>query len=294
MTRPTTWWLTSRSASRRSTSARCRSCDLCDSGKWPDGRHHRCRHDPRRRRRRLRGSVGLGPIRGFYIQDPTRRRRRRDLGRYLRLQWQRRSVNLGDVVLVSGTRRRISGPDADQRNLVFSLRHRNGGPGGRDAATAVCRTHWNHSKACSCGCRRRCTSPSTSSSDASARSWCPLAGDLTQPTRRHPPGPDADALQAANNLNRLIIDDDTNVQNPDPIAFGRVGQPLSASNTLRGGDTTTGIVGVMTYTWAGNTPSGNAFRVRPIGSLTGTVSFAPANPRPPAPRAQPGRFASRA
>ena len=30
-------------------------------------------------------------------------------------------------------------------------------------------------------------------------------------------------------------------QNPDPIVFGRGGQPLSATNTLRGGDTVTGV-----------------------------------------------------
>ena len=65
--------------------------------------------------------------------------------------------------------------------------------------------------------------------------------------------------------NRLIIDDALNNQNPDPIVFGRGGEPLSAANTLRGGDTATGIVGVMTYTWAGNSASGNAYRVRPGG-----------------------------
>ena len=37
------------------------------------------------------------------------------------------------------------------------------------------------------------------------------------------------ALQAANELNRLIIDDADQAQNPDPIVFGRGGQPLSAS-----------------------------------------------------------------
>ena len=37
----------------------------------------------------------------------------------------------------------------------------------------------------------------------------------------------------------------------------------------------------MTYTWAGNAASGNAYRVRPIGALGGGVpNFAPANPRP--------------
>ncbi|WP_296761593.1 Ig-like domain-containing protein, partial [Roseiflexus sp.] len=75
---------------------------------------------------------------------------------------------------------------------------------------------------------------------------------LRQPTDVVDPGPAALALQAANDRNRIILDDELNNQNPDPIRFGRGGNPLSAGNTLRGGDTVTGLVGVMTYTWAGN------------------------------------------
>jgi len=108
------------------------------------------------------------------------------------------------------------------------------------------------------------------------------SGDrLVQPTQVVAPGAPAVALQAENALNRIIVDDALNVQNPDPILFGRGGQPLSASNTLRGGDTASGIVGVMTYTWAGNAASGNAYRVRPVNALGGGVpDFQPANPRP--------------
>lgn len=105
---------------------------------------------------------------------------------------------------------------------------------------------------------------------------------LQQPTNVVLPGVPALALQAANNLNRIIIDDANNGQNADPILFGRNGLPLSASNTLRGGDTTTGVVGVMTYTWAGNSASGNAYRVRPINAMSGFVNFVEANTRPAA------------
>ncbi len=105
-------------------------------------------------------------------------------------------------------------------------------------------------------------------------------GRLFQPTHLVPPGAEAAALQAENNLNRIILDDDLNNQNPDPILFARGGEPLSASNTLRGGDTITGLTGVMTYTWSGNSASGNAYRVRPINALGGTYNFEPANPRP--------------
>ncbi|MEV4262430.1 ExeM/NucH family extracellular endonuclease [Kribbella sp. NPDC049584] len=107
-------------------------------------------------------------------------------------------------------------------------------------------------------------------------------GRLRQPTAdiRATDQAAVQALQNANNLNRLIIDDATQAQNPDPIVFGRGGQPLSASNTLRGGDTVTDPVGVLTYTWAGNAASGNAYRLRPIGSLSGTAVFDAVNERP--------------
>ncbi len=103
---------------------------------------------------------------------------------------------------------------------------------------------------------------------------------LSQPTNVALPGAPALALQAQNDLNKIIIDDALQNQNPDPILFGRGGQPLSASNTLRGGDTATGIVGIMTYTWAGNSASPNAYRVRPINALGGTIQFEPVNLRP--------------
>ncbi|MCB9010067.1 MAG: ExeM/NucH family extracellular endonuclease, partial [Ardenticatenaceae bacterium] len=61
--------------------------------------------------------------------------------------------------------------------------------------------------------------------------------------------------------------------------------PLSASNTLRGGDTASNTIGVFTYTWAGNSASGNAYRVRPLTALGGYINFDPANDRPAGPTA---------
>jgi predicted extracellular nuclease len=105
---------------------------------------------------------------------------------------------------------------------------------------------------------------------------------LRQPTAEVAPGPDAAARQLANDRNRLILDGARNDQNPDPIRFGRGGQPLSAENTLRGGDTVTDFVGVMTFTFSGNaSASGNAYRVRPVDEQQASVpSFVAANPRP--------------
>lgn len=109
-------------------------------------------------------------------------------------------------------------------------------------------------------------------------------GRLAQPTNVVAPGAAATALQAQNDLNRLIVDDPLQNQNADPILFGRGGNPLSASNTLRGGDQATGMVGVLTYTWAGNAASGNAYRLRPVGALGGGVpNFIAANARPASP-----------
>lgn len=108
---------------------------------------------------------------------------------------------------------------------------------------------------------------------------------LAQPTNVVQPGAPALALQASNNLNRIILDDELNNQNPNPIRFGRNGFPLSASNTLRGGDSATGIVGVMTYTASGSSASGNAYRVRPYNALSGAANFVAANSQPALPPA---------
>ena len=107
------------------------------------------------------------------------------------------------------------------------------------------------------------------------------SGDrLYQPTNLVAPGPEALALQAENDLNRVIVDDTLNNQNPDPIIWGRGDQPLSAENTLRGGDTTTGATGVMTYGWAGNSASPNNWRLRPVDQTGTGITFEAVNARP--------------
>ncbi|NJO39967.1 MAG: ExeM/NucH family extracellular endonuclease [Cyanobacteria bacterium CRU_2_1] len=71
---------------------------------------------------------------------------------------------------------------------------------------------------------------------------------------------------------RIVLDDGSSVQNPDPILLGRGGNPLSASNTLRGGDTVTGLSGVLDERFG-------AFRIQPVAP----VNFVPTNPRETAP-----------
>ncbi len=73
---------------------------------------------------------------------------------------------------------------------------------------------------------------------------------------------------------RIVLDDGLTIQNPDPIIHARDGQPLSASNTLRGGDTVTGLTGILDDRF-GAANIGN-YRLQPIAP----VDFQGTNPRP--------------
>ncbi|MEL6779738.1 MAG: hypothetical protein AAFO06_21070, partial [Cyanobacteria bacterium J06597_16] len=79
------------------------------------------------------------------------------------------------------------------------------------------------------------------------------------------------AYQEAIAARQITLDDGSTQQNP-PSFFGRGGQPLSATNALRGGDTVTGLTGVLSFDFG---------RYR-IQSNQG-VDFQPTNPRPAAP-----------
>jgi uncharacterized protein len=95
-------------------------------------------------------------------------------------------------------------------------------------------------------------------------------GRLQQPTNVVEPGAAANALQAQNNLNKLMMDDASNLQNPDPVIFPAPG--LSADNTLRSGDTVANLQGVITYDFG-------VYRILP----TSTPNFIHTNARPLAP-----------
>lgn len=113
---------------------------------------------------------------------------------------------------------------------------------------------------------------------------------LSEPTSIVAPGAPALAQSAANLLNQIMLDDDLQQQNPDPIRFGRGGNPLTAANTLRGGDTVTALQGVLTQTdatTAANVPATSdpvRYRLRPFNVLNQvTPQFVAANPRPASP-----------
>lgn len=95
---------------------------------------------------------------------------------------------------------------------------------------------------------------------------------LPQPTNVVAPGAQANALQIQNDLDRLLLDDGNRQRYPDPTPY------LQASGTLRAGDTTSGVVGVLTQ-------SDGRYRLEP----TATVTFTANNPRSPLPPAVDGR-----
>ncbi|GEM46907.1 ExeM/NucH family extracellular endonuclease [Deinococcus cellulosilyticus] len=79
----------------------------------------------------------------------------------------------------------------------------------------------------------------------------------------------------------LTIDDGSLSQNPDPVVFARDGKPLSASNTLRGGDSAE-VTGVLSYSFEGWNNSSVRYRVHATDAkFTGPV-------RPAAPEAGAG------
>jgi uncharacterized protein len=98
---------------------------------------------------------------------------------------------------------------------------------------------------------------------------------LPQPTNVAMPGTQALAVQARNDLNRLVLDDASYAQNP-AVLFGRSGSPLTADNTLRGGDTVRDLAGVLTRTSAG-VSGAVTYRLRAVEPAP---AFAAANPRP--------------
>jgi predicted extracellular nuclease len=95
-------------------------------------------------------------------------------------------------------------------------------------------------------------------------------GRLYTPTALATPGAAALAQLDQNNRSRIILDDGDNQQNIDPTVHPLGG--LSASNTLRVGDTLPGLTGVMDYRFSN-------YRIQPVGP----ISFDQVNLRTAAP-----------
>ncbi len=97
-----------------------------------------------------------------------------------------------------------------------------------------------------------------------------VGGRLDNPTNVVAPGAPAQALQDLNNRSRILLDDGNNQQNIDPTLYPQGG--LSATNTLRVGDTLPSLTGVLDFRFS-------LYRVQPVGP----ISFTHSNPRPLAP-----------
>jgi predicted extracellular nuclease len=96
-------------------------------------------------------------------------------------------------------------------------------------------------------------------------------GRLVKPTNVHRPGtPLALSLADLNARSSLMLDDGTSQQNPNPTPY------IGADNTLRAGDTLSGITGVIDYGLATNLTDGLAmYRIHP----TVVPAFTRANAR---------------
>ncbi len=80
------------------------------------------------------------------------------------------------------------------------------------------------------------------------------------------------AYQDAIATRQILLDDGQTIQNPNPIIHGRGGNPLSATNTLRGGDTVNNLSGVLSFGF-------DEYRIQPVAP----VDFQPTNTRPETP-----------
>lgn len=98
-------------------------------------------------------------------------------------------------------------------------------------------------------------------------------GRLLTPTQVAAPGQAATEVAAQNALNQLLVDDGSNLQNPDPVIYP---QPtgLSAANSLRSGDSVVGATGVLVYDFG-------VYRLQP----TQPLNFIAGNERPTGPAA---------
>ena len=96
---------------------------------------------------------------------------------------------------------------------------------------------------------------------------------LDQYTQFYAPNVSGYAAYLADNARRsIVLDDASGVQNPANIILGRLSNPLSASNTLRGGDAVSGITTILDHRFGD-------YRLQ---TATG-INFQPTNPRPTTP-----------
>ncbi|RMG94041.1 MAG: ExeM/NucH family extracellular endonuclease [Chloroflexi bacterium] len=94
-------------------------------------------------------------------------------------------------------------------------------------------------------------------------------GRLFTPTHLVAPGAAANALQDLNDRSRILLDDGSTIQNPLPLP-----PYLGPDNTLRAGDTTTGLTGVLGFSFG-------SYRIHPTQPVSFTRVNARENTPPP-------------
>lgn len=99
-------------------------------------------------------------------------------------------------------------------------------------------------------------------------------GRLPLPTNVAPPGNGASAQASANALNRIVLDDGSNQQNPASVRYPT--PALSAANPMRAGYTVSGVQGVLEMRY-------NAWRLQPVPGAAAPAFNAATNPRAGAP-----------
>ncbi|MED5619819.1 ExeM/NucH family extracellular endonuclease [Ideonella sp. BN130291] len=106
-------------------------------------------------------------------------------------------------------------------------------------------------------------------------------GRMETPTNRHRPGPDAQALANENARRRILLDDGSSAQNPNPMPY------LGVDNTLRAGDTVASVTGVIDFglATASNAEPGD-YKIHP----TVVPVFVRSNPRTATPEAVGGNL----
>ena len=105
------------------------------------------------------------------------------------------------------------------------------------------------------------------------------AGRLYNSTAVAAPGAPAVAVAAQNARSRIILDDASNTQNNDPTLYPQGEGGLSATNTLRVGDTLNGLTGVLDFRFSN-------YRIQPVAA----VEFQHTNLRTAAPAAVGGNL----
>ena len=97
-------------------------------------------------------------------------------------------------------------------------------------------------------------------------------GRQYQPTAVAEPGSaEAEAVATANALNRITLDDGRTSQNPDPL-FHPDGEIFTLNHRFRGGDTVTGVTGVIDHSFG-------LYRIQPVAD----AEYTEVNPRPAQP-----------